>query len=313
VEAAIKTENLVKIYRGKGKSWARPVYALKELNLDIGEGGIFGFIGPNGAGKTTTIKILMGLISPTSGSATIMGHPAGSVEAKKQVGFLSEVAYYYPFMEVGKLLDFYCSFYEIPPSRRREQIEKVLGLVSLSDKINARMSDLSKGMAQRFGIAQAIIANPPILILDELTSGLDPIAQKEVKDIVLSLKNQGKTIFFSSHQMTEVENICDRIGIIHKGVMKKCAGLDEFLKEESGGLSKIIFEAAGELLNELKGRAPDVEQVRLGVYSLILPEADVAQLNDSIRQKGARVIEISSYRYSLEDAFFKLIKEDEEE
>lgn len=311
MENAIKTENLMKIYKGVGKSWGKPVQALSDLNLEVNMGDIFGFVGPNGAGKTTTIKILVGLITPSSGTASIKGHPAGSVDAKKNLGYLSEVAHYYPFMEVGKLLDFYCSFFEIPPSQREERIEKVLHMVGLSDKINSRMSDLSKGMTQRFGIAQAIIADPPILILDELTSGLDPIAQKEVKDIVLSLKQQGKTIFFSSHQMTEVENICDKIGIIHKGVMRKCAPLDKFLEEESGGLSKVTFEVPDEeMLTPLRERDLSLDQLKIGVWSLIAPRSDINQIMDDIREKGAKVLEVSPHRYSLEDAFFKLIKED---
>ncbi len=306
---AISTKSLVKTYRGKGKNRGKPVKALVGLDLEVKMGDIYGFIGPNGAGKTTLIKILVGLISPTSGEAKVLGHPAGSVEAKKKVGYLSEVAYYYPFMEVGKLLDFYCSFYEIPRAERKKRIKEVLEMVGLGEKINAKMGELSKGMMQRFGIAQAIIADPPLLILDELTSGLDPIAQKEVKDIVLKLKKEGKTIFFSSHQMTEVSMICDQIGIIHRGKILKSAKLEDFLKEESEDMSCMVFYTTSEeLINKLKEKNLELGQKKPDVWSIIVPRKDVNSLIDEIRAVNGEIQEIVPYRYSLEDAFFKLIK-----
>ena len=312
MEYAIKTENLVKVYTAKKKSKGKPVNALVDLNLEVKVGDIYGFIGPNGAGKTTTIKSLMGLIRPTSGKAYVMGKPAGTVEAKQLVGYLSEISYYYPFMEVGKLLDFYCSFYEIPRSARKAKINETLELVRLSDKINSKMNELSKGMMQRFGIAQAIIAKPPLLILDELTSGLDPIAQKEVKDIVLDLKKQGQTIFFSSHQMTEVENICDQIGIIYRGVMLKSAPLDDFLKEESGDFSKITFESNEDsVVKRFKEKKIDTDKIRAGVYSAVVPDKELESIIDMLRAEKCRVTEVNPRRYSLEDAFFQLIKESE--
>jgi ABC-2 type transport system ATP-binding protein len=310
LENAISTTNLVKKYRGKGKEKKLSVNALVDLNLKVKIGDIYGFIGPNGAGKTTTLKILMGLISPTSGSALVMGHESGSVESKKKVGYLSEVSYYYPFIEVRKLLDFYCSFYEIPHRERKKKIAEVLEMVNLSDKASSRMSELSKGMQQKFGIAQAIIADPPLLILDELTSGLDPIAQKEVKDIVINLKERGKTIFFSSHQMTEVEMICDQIGIIHKGRMLKSAELDDFIKEGTGNRTKIIVKTnAPEFINLMKDKNIEVTAEKAGISSFNIPENEVNTILDILRDKKMEIIEVSPCRHSLEDAFFKLIKE----
>ncbi|MFP4497638.1 MAG: ABC transporter ATP-binding protein [Vulcanimicrobiota bacterium] len=313
MEKALFTENLVKTYKSKVKKEKREVQALKNLNMEVKVGDIYGFIGPNGAGKTTTIKILMGLIEATDGKAWIMNKPAGTVEAKKNVGYLSEVAYYYPFMEVGKLLDFYCSFYEIPKSERKEKILNVLKMVNLSNKIDAKIKELSKGMMQRFGIAQAIIADPPVMIFDELTSGLDPIAQKEVKDIVLKLKEQGKTIFFSSHQMTEVAMICDKIGIINQGRMLKSANLDQFLKEESGSKTKIVVETNQDKLKFLKEKNVDLENERTGVFSFLIPDEDVGEVVDKLVSEKAKVEKVEPHRYSLEDAFFKLVKEDKNE
>lgn len=309
MEYAISTKNLCKIYPGKGLNKGKPVNALVDLNLEVKVGDIYGFIGPNGAGKTTALKVFMGLIKPASGDAFIMGEPAGSIEAKKQVGYLSEVSYYYPFMETGKLLDFYCSFYEIPRSERKKKVVSVLEKVNLSDKINAKISELSKGMQQKFGIAQAIIADPPLLILDELTSGLDPIAQKEVKDIVIDLKKSGKTIFFSSHQMTEVEKICDKIGIIHKGVMLKSAGLEEFIREETGAYSKIVFSGlSGEQLNLFKEKGIETESVSSKKRSVLVRDESINEIVDLIRSEEGTIYEVNPHHYSLEDAFFKLIK-----
>ena len=309
MENAIVTEKLVKVYPGKGKNRGKPVRALVDLNLQVKMGDIYGFIGPNGAGKTTCIKTLVGLIRPTLGSAMVMGNPAGSVESKMKMGYLSEVSYYYPFMEVGKLLDFYCSFYEIPKSERKTKITNILELVKLSDKVNAKMNELSKGMQQRFGIAQAIIADPPLLILDELTSGLDPIAQKEVKDIVVDLKKRGKTIFFSSHQMTEVEKICDRIGIIYKGEMLKSGSLEDFLREESGNQSRITFYCQSEdILSELANKNLNPEKLRTDIYDILVKDEDVGEIMEMLKAKKTRIMELTPKVYSLEDAFFNLIK-----
>jgi ABC-2 type transport system ATP-binding protein len=310
LDTAILTTNLVKKYKGKGKKNNKPVNALVDLNFKVRIGDIYGFIGPNGAGKTTTLKILMGLISPTSGKAVVMGEDAGTVESKKKVGYLSEVAYYYPFMEVGKLLDFYCSFFEIPARERKRKILEVLDLVSLSDKINAKMSELSKGMQQRFGIAQAIIADPPLLILDELTSGLDPIAQKEVKDIVIKLKENGKTIFFSSHQMTEVEMICDQIGILHKGKLLKSADINDFIREELGEQTKIVVKSDTiDFLNLMKEKNIGISPEKSGVSGFVVSDSDVNGILDILREKKIEIMEVAPRRHSLEDAFFKLIKE----
>lgn len=237
---AILTENLKKTYPGSGRN--SKVQALWDLNLRVARGEVYGFIGPNGAGKTTAIKLLMGLISPSGGAAFIFGEAAGSIRAKRQIGYLSELAYYYDFMEVGKLLHFYGSFYGISRLDREKRIGEILALVGLSGKKEAKLRELSKGMLQRFGIAQALISNPPLLVLDEPTSGLDPIGQKEIKDIIMRLKERGITIFFSSHKLTEVEHICDTIGIIHLGKMVASGPLSSFLKADSPTLEEAFFK-----------------------------------------------------------------------
>jgi ABC-2 type transport system ATP-binding protein len=237
---AILTKNLKKVYLPRSIHGKKPILALDNLNLEVESGEIYGFIGPNGAGKTTAIKILIGLLPPNGGEAFIFGGKAGSLKARGQLGYLSEISYYYPFMEAGELLDYYGQLFGMEKKLRRRRIDEVISQVNLKAWKNQRISDFSKGMLQRFGIAQALISKPPLLILDEPTSGLDPIGQKEIKEIILNLKSEGLTIFFSSHKLTEVETICDKIGIIHQGKMLLVDELAHLLKPGTT-LEEIFF------------------------------------------------------------------------
>lgn len=305
---AIETRGLRKVYR---TAQGERLIALRGLEMVVQQGEIFGFIGPNGAGKTTTIKILVGLITPTSGEAFIMGRPAGSPEANALVGYMSEVAYYYSFMEAGALLDFYGSLYGMSRSQRRRRIGEVMDAVDLSDRIRIRLGEYSKGMQQRFGIAQALISSPKVLILDEPTSGLDPIAQKEIKDVILRLKEMGITIFFSSHQLTEVEHICDTLGIIHRGEMLKIGSLDHFLAGGKPGETKIRFRPESHILQMLQERGISFQLVGDGVYETFASQEKKGTVFDLLKDSGVEILELGPRRSSLEDAFFQLIREKE--
>jgi ABC-2 type transport system ATP-binding protein len=304
---AISIQNLQKTYRSGGNKSRK---ALLNLDLTIEQGDIFGFIGPNGAGKTTTIKILVGLLAPSSGSAFLFNELAGTITAKRNLGYLSEVPYYYEFMEAGKLLDFYASLYGMERTARRKRIDEVLGDVNLLDKKHTRLKEFSKGMQQRFGIAQALISNPPLLMLDEPTSGLDPIAQKEIKDIILSLKNRGITIFFSSHQLTQVENICDRIGIIHKGEILRNGSLKELLKDISGDFYSLSFSSQpDELPLRLKEKGMTPESINDRTYNVMLPRSDIGEVIDLLRSGKGELLELTPHTETLENLFFRLIRE----
>jgi len=207
------------------------VRALDHLDLNVQEGEVFGFLGPNGAGKTTMIKILMGLIRPTSGTATLLGQPLGKIEAKSKIGFLPESSHFYEYLTASEILTFYGRLFDIPKETIKERTRALLKQVGLESSAHLQLRKFSKGMLQRIGIAQALINDPELIILDEPMSGLDPIGRKEMRELILNLKTQGKTVFFSSHITHDVEMICDRVGILVGGRLLRIGGLSELLPD----------------------------------------------------------------------------------
>lgn len=280
--------------------------ALQDLCLEVRQGDVFGFVGPNGAGKTTSIKILAGLAWPTSGEASIFGCPAGSVEARSRLGYLPEVSSYHEFMTVRELLMIHASLSGLPARERAAACSEALQAVGLDERAGSRIRELSKGMQQRFGIAQAMVGRPSLLILDELTSGLDPLAQKEVKDIVVALKARGITIFFSSHKLTEVENICDTIAIVHRGSMLRCSPLHDLLLP--GDSVDVRCVVSADVVAALAGRGVEVSEEGDAVRVSVLPR-DVDALVAEIHSRGGSLVSVMPRRLSLEDAFFGIIQE----
>jgi ABC-2 type transport system ATP-binding protein len=301
---AIEARQLSKTYRTAGRGH---VNALRELNLRVEAGEVFGFIGPNGAGKTTAIKILAGLSWPTAGEAYIFGAPAGSVAARQQLGYLPETAAYHSFMAVEELLGIHAALAGVPSAERARYCREALEAVRLADRARSRISELSKGMQQRFGIAQAMVSRPNLLILDEVTSGLDPLSQKEVKDIIVHLKGRGITIFFSSHKLTEVEHICDQIGIIHQGRLLRASGLDEFLEasQQVDIRLRTLPEAAQAVLASKQLQARDEDALKL----LTVPREDSDALLGKLLAAGADVHSFGPHRETLENAFFELVSQ----
>ncbi len=253
--SAIELIGLKKTYRSRRSSQE----ALKGIDLTVEEGEVFGFIGPNGAGKSTTIKILLGLTRPTEGEARIFGHSCQESRCRSMLGYLPEVATYHEFMSADELLRVHAHLSGLPANEHQDRCAEVLELVGLKDRRGDRIKEFSKGMKQRFGIAQALIARPKLLILDELTSGLDPLAQAELMGILTDLKSQGITIFFSSHHMTEIENVCDSAAIIHLGLIRRCGKMEDLLGQDS---FTIRYSRDGEV-NEEKVEA-SLAQTRLG-------------------------------------------------
>lgn len=303
---AIETENLSKTFRADRKK----VNAVQDLNLSVKQGSIYGFIGPNGAGKTTTIKLLMGMVTPTTGKISVSGFPPGSIEAKQTIGYLSEVSYYYNFMEGESLLKYYASLRGLSSSVAKSRIEEYLKLVGLYDRRKEKLKGYSKGMKQRFGVALALLGNPKLLILDEPTSGLDPIGRKELKDIIRTLKGRGITIFLSSHNLSEVEKICDEIGIINKGKMVVSKPISEFLDYDKKIYTVRFLDPKGTLVPILKEKGIQFRKEEDDVLRSLVPQEEFNERFSLITKNDGIIIEVVPGHGNLEESFFNLVKEE---
>jgi len=241
---AISFENLRVVYpaRTRGDS---PKTAVKGLNLAVEQGEVFGFLGPNGAGKTTTMNVLLGFIPPTSGSAKIYGLNVTDTRSRQKLGYLPELTYYYKFLTGRELLRFYARLFEIPSAAAEKRIDTLLSLVEMTEAANKPIRTYSKGMQQRVGLAQALINDPELLVLDEPTSGLDPIGRMKVRAIIQRLKNEGKTVFFSSHELGEVETVCDRVAIFYQGELKELGCVSDLLSDYQLNLEQIFLKVIG--------------------------------------------------------------------
>jgi ABC-2 type transport system ATP-binding protein len=219
--------------------------AVDGLNLRVSSGEVFGFLGPNGAGKTTTMNVLLGFVNATAGSAAIFGVDVRQPISRQRIGYLPELTYYYKFLNTEELLRFYAKIFQIPSGEREKRIDAVLKLVELEHARKRLIKTYSKGMQQRVGLAQALINDPDLLILDEPTSGLDPLGRMKVRDIIHRLKEQGKTVFFSSHELGEVETVCDRVGILHQGKLQVEGRVDDLLQKYQCNLEHIFLKVVG--------------------------------------------------------------------
>jgi ABC-2 type transport system ATP-binding protein len=279
-DAAIHTSNLTKIYTD---FWGRQkVRALDRLNLTIERGEVFGLLGPNGSGKSTTIKLLLGLIFPTSGTAHVLGSPAGDTRINEKIGFLPEESYLYKFLNGEETLRFYGRLFRIPGRELKRRVPRLLRIVGLSDKDGKRkLREYSKGMARRIGLAQALINEPELILLDEPTTGLDPIGTREMKDLIVSLKEQGKTVLLCSHLLADVQDVCDRITILHGGRMRTLGAVNDLLQVK------------------------DITQVETKGMS----EAEVGRLREFLAQMGHPDAAITHPTATLEELFVRIVKD----
>jgi ABC-2 type transport system ATP-binding protein len=242
--AVISIQNLRIEYRSTEVGNATKV-AVKDLTLDVHGGEVLGFLGPNGAGKTSTMNVLLGFVPPTSGTANIFGVNVQQTIARQRLGYLPELTYYYKFLTAEELLRFYARIFDIPKAERERRIDDVLKLVELEHARKRLIKTYSKGMQQRVGLAQALINNPDLLILDEPTSGLDPLGRMKVRQIIQRLKNEGKTVFFSSHELGEVETVCDRVAILHQGELRVLGRVDDLAQEHQCNLEQLFLKIVG--------------------------------------------------------------------
>jgi ABC-2 type transport system ATP-binding protein len=219
--------------------------ALGSLDLEVNTGEVFGFLGPNGAGKTTAINVLLGFVPPTRGAAYLFGIDVRQPIARQRIGYLPEMTYYYKFLTAEELLRFYAKIFGLSRTEADRRIDQLLKLVELEPARKRPIKSYSKGMQQRVGLAQALINNPDLLILDEPTSGLDPLGRMKVREIIQRLKNEGKTVFFSSHELGEVETVCDRVAIINQGELKVTGRVSDLVAQHQGGLEKAFLDIIG--------------------------------------------------------------------
>lgn len=302
---AIVIENLTKVFR---PSWpGRPsVQALAGLSITVQQGAICGFLGPNGSGKTTTLKILMGLMRPTSGMAEVLGRPAGDVKVRQHIGFLPESPYFYEYLTAEEFLRFYGHLSGVRGAPLRRRVDELLDLVGLGEARARQLRKFSKGMLQRVGLAQALVHDPQLVILDEPMSGLDPLGRKQVRDLILGLRDQGKTVFFSSHIIPDVEMICDQVGIIVRGRLLAMGRVEDLVSHGHTQSVEVVCE--GGRLNEMKALEELAARVvRRGQHLLIvLPGHErLEELLELLRRAGASLISVTPQKGSLEELFLR--------
>lgn len=304
-EPIIQTKNLSKIYdtgfRGE------QVHALKNLNLDVFPSEIFGYLGPNGSGKTTTIKLLLELIFPTSGQIKIMGRTdISSPYVKRNIGYLPEGSYYPDFLKGEEMLKFYGQLYGLTGKELYRRIDEVLELVGMTYARKRMLKGYSKGMRQRIGLAQALISDPQILILDEPTTGLDPIARKEIRDILSRLRDEGKTLFISSHELLEVELISNRVGIIYEGNLLLSGTLDELLTSKDRIIE--FANATNGEAQEIKDKGVEiVDQIKDKVYLKARDDQELFVAIEIGKSVGLHLVSITPKRETLEELFIRVI------
>jgi ABC-2 type transport system ATP-binding protein len=298
----IETRGLTKVYSNSfGK---RKVEALNSLDLYVRKGIIFGLLGPNGAGKTTLIKILLGITYPTNGSASILGEPIGNFKLKSKIGYLPENHKYPPYLSGGDVLRFFGRLSGMEGANLESRIDEMLELVNLTQWKKTKVKAYSKGMMQRLGLAQALLNDPELIFLDEPTDGVDPIGRKEIRDILIHLRDQSKTIFLNSHLLSEVELITDRVGVLNKGKLLKEGTVKELTEQGQ----QFIISVEGEINTEI----PGINLTKTSPGNYIVKVKDTAELNqilDTLRNKGIMVKEFHHQKNTLEDMFISLIKQ----
>ena len=298
---AIETIDLRKVYSH--------TVAVDGLDLALEPGQVMGFLGPNGAGKTTTLKMLLGLVRPTAGHARILGHAPGDPRVMGQVGFLPEHFRFPSWLTAAGFLDLHSRLYHMPAGRRRQRVAHLLERVGLADRARSRLSDFSKGMLQRIGLAQALLNEPALVLLDEPTSGLDPLGRIEVRDIIQELRRNGVTVFLNSHLLSEVEAACDRVAIIKRGRVARSGTLDEL----AGESTEVEVRASG-LTPEVRAgleRYGRIVRDQDGILTLIVEDREnLPAIARWLVEGGAQLYALSPRRLSLEETFLRIMKEE---
>jgi len=278
-ESVMETRNLTKVFRD---FWGRPkVTAVKSLSLDVYKGEVFGLLGPNGSGKTTTLKMLLGLLFPTTGKISVLGKPANDVEKNERIGYLPEESYLYRFLNAEETLDFYGRLFKLSRAERRQRAKDLIQRVGLQNARKRPLKEYSKGMTRRIGLAQALINDPDLVLLDEPTSGLDPIGTREMKDLILDLKQRGKTVVMCSHLLADVQDVCDRIAILYAGELKILGKVEDLLKSQ--GETQLLTSE--------------------------LPQDAISEVEGVLSKYNAKLLKVDHPTNSLEDLFLQTVRE----
>jgi ABC-2 type transport system ATP-binding protein len=281
-EPVIEIRNLTKDYRD---FWGRrKVRAVNSVSLTVNKGEVFGLLGPNGSGKTTTMKLLLGLLFPTEGEIKVLGEQATNVEKNERIGYLPEESYLYRFLNAVETLDFYGRLFNMPKDKRRQRAEELIQLVGLEKAKRRQLKEYSKGMTRRIGLAQALINDPDLVLLDEPTSGLDPIGRKEMKDLIVNLRNKGKTVVICSHLLPDVQDVCDRIAILYAGELKVLGKFSDLLKSQ--GETQLVTSQ--------------------------LSEEAIKDVKEVLARHKAELLSVDHPTSTLEDLFLKTVRESQE-
>ena len=304
---ALATHELTKDY-AIGFWRKRPYRALDRLTLEVGAGEVFGFLGPNGAGKTTALKLLMQLVYPTGGSAEILGRPLGDRSVKQRIGYLPENPYFYDHLTAEELLVYYASLFGIRGAERASRAARLLDQVGVGAERRLQLRKFSKGMLQRVGIAQALINNPELVILDEPMSGLDPLGRRDVRTLILRLRDAGSTVFFSSHVLSDAEALCSRVAILAKGRLVASGRLTDMLALRARGWEMVVAGASEALIASLGSRVRRSVRISEGRYTLELAlDPPPEQLLADLTAGGAHLASLNPIRETLEDVFVQSV------
>ncbi|MEO8340169.1 MAG: ABC transporter ATP-binding protein [Nitrospirota bacterium] len=306
-DLVVQTEQLSKVFRVG--FWGKRVTAVEGLNLEVRRGEVFGFLGPNGAGKTTTLKILMGLIYPTSGQARLFGRDLGDPQTKARLGFLPESPYFYEYLTSREFLRFYGHLFGLWGAVLDKRIDELLELVGMTHSKDLQLRKFSKGMLQRVGIAQALINDPELVVLDEPMSGLDPIGRKEVRDLIFRLKESGKTVMFSSHILHDAEVLCDRVAMILKGRLVACGRVTDLLDQGASHPVELVVDRLSlQGLNHLRPLADKVVMQGDRMLVVLKSQQQVGGALEIIRATKASLVSLNPQKGSLEDLFIREVE-----
>jgi ABC-2 type transport system ATP-binding protein len=304
---ALATDELTKDY-AVGFWRKRPYRALDRLTLDVEAGEVFGFLGPNGAGKTTTLKLLMRLVFPTSGRAELLGRPLGDLSVKRRIGYLQENPYFYDHLTAEELLHYFAALFGYSSIERRARTRRLLDEVGVGAERRLQLRKFSKGMLQRVGIAQALINDPELVIFDEPMSGLDPLGRRDVRAMILRLRDRGCTVFFSSHVLSDAETLCSRVAILAKGRLVTTGRLTEILAFQAHGWELVVSDVPDALVAMLQSRARRVVRISEGRHALELPlDPPPERLVAELGAAGAKLVSLNPLRETLEDFFVQQV------